>query len=139
MFENDSTYNIHLLEITKSLLQRTICYLTSLEEIRTKLNENPLLNVSGQLPFSRHDLYGDKRKDGIKENLELKMYEKPLRDDLQKFLNFIFGIIGHYERDSEFHETEKTLLDLYGYRFFLYLIRVSFEMSQSKDFSNKES
>lgn len=136
VFENDSTYNIHLLEITKSLLQRTICYLTSLEEIRTKLNENPLLNVSGQLPFSSHDL---KRKGGIKESLELKMYEKPLRDDLQKFLNFIFGIIGHYERDSEFHETEKTLLDLYGYRFFLYLIRVTFEMSQSKDFSNKES
>jgi len=139
VFENDSTYNIHLLEITKSLLLRTICYLTSLEEIRTKLNENPLLNVSGQLPFSRHDLYGDKRKGGIKETLELKMYEKPLRDDLQKFLNFIFGIIGHYERDREFHETEKTLLDLYGYRFFLYLIRVSFEMSQSKDFSNNES
>ena len=136
VFENDSTYNIHLLEITKSLLQRTICYLTSLEEIRTKLNENPLLNVSGQLPFSSHDL---KRKGGIKESLELKIYEKPLREDLQKFLNFIFGITGHYERDSECHEIEKTLLNLYGYRFFLYLIRVTFEMSQSKDFSNKES
>ena len=141
VFENAPTYDIRLLEITKSLLQRTICYLTSLEEIRTKLNEKPLLNVNGQLPFSRNDLYGDKRRGviGIKESLELKMYEKPLRDDLQKFLNFIFGIIGHYERDSEFHETEKTLLDLYGYRFFLYLIRVTFEMSQSKDFSNKES
>lgn len=136
VFEKAPTYDIRLLEITKSLLQRTICYLTSLEEIRTKLNENPLLNVSGQLPFSSHDL---KRKGGIKESLELKIYEKPLREDLQKFLNFIFGITGHYERDSECHEIEKTLLDLYGYRFFLYLIRVTFEMSQSKDFSNKES
>ena len=138
VFEKDSTYDIHLLEITKSLLQRSICYLTSLKEIRNKLNSEPLLDHGGNITFAKEDFWGDKNNKGLKEELGSKKYENPLREDLQKFLNFIFGVAGHYQRDDGV-ETEKTLLELYGDRFFLYLVRVTFEMSQLKDNSEKES
>lgn len=139
VFENDSTYDIHLLEIAKSLLQRTICYLTSLEEIKDKLNSEPLLDHNGNIIFSKEDFLGDRNNKikGLKESLASKKYENPLREDLQKFLNFIFGIIGHYQRDDEGYEIEKTLLELYDNRFFLYLVRVTFEMSQLKNNSKK--
>lgn len=138
VFEKDSTYDIHLLEITKSLLQRSICYLTSLKEIRNKLNSEPLLDHGGNITFAKEDFWGDKNNKGLKEELGSKKYENPLREDLQKFLNFIFGVAGHYQRDDGV-ETEKTLLELYGDRFFLYLVRVTFEMSQLKDNSDKAS
>ena len=137
VFEKDSTYDIHLLEITKSLLQRSICYLTSLKEVRNKLNSEPLLDHGGNITFAKEEFLGDKIKKGIKEVLGSKKYENPLREDLQKFLNFIFGVAGHYQRDDDGFETEKTLLELYGDRFFLYLVRVTFEMSQLKDKSKK--
>jgi len=136
VFEKDSTYDIHLLEITKSLLQRSICYLTSLKEVRNKLNSEPLLDHGGNITFAKEDFLGDKNNKGLKEVLGSKKYENPLREDLQKFLNFIFGVAGHYQRDDE-TETEKTLLELYGNRIFLYLVRVTFEMSQLKDNSEK--
>ena len=141
VFENSPTHNIHLLEITKSLLQRTICHLTSLENIRTKLNGKPLLNANGEMPFSKDDFFGDRRKGkvGFKDYFDSEKYENPLLEDLQKYLNFIFGITGHYQRDCEGFESEKTLLDLYENRFFLYLLKVTFEMSQIKSSSNKVS
>lgn len=141
VFKNSPTHNIHLLEITKSLLQRTICYLTSLENIRTKLNGKPLLNANGDMPFSKDDFLGDRRKGkvGFKEYFDSEKYENPLQEDLQKYLNFIFGITGHYQRDNDCCESEKTLLDLYENRFFLYLLRVTFEISQIKSSLNKVS
>ena len=138
VFEKDSTYDIHLLEMTKSLLQRTICYLTTLKEIRDKLNSDSLLDHSGNITFAKEDFLGGKNNKGLKEVLGSKKYENPLREDLQKFLNFIFGVAGHYQRDDGV-ETEKTLLELYGDRFFLYLVRVTIEMSQLNDDSEKES
>ena len=141
VFEKDSTYDIHLLEITKSLLQRSICYLTSLKEVRNKLDSEPILDHGGNITFAKVDFLGDKNNKiiGLKEELGSKKYENPLREDLQKFLNFIFGVAGHYQRDDDGFETEKTLLELYGDRFFLYLVRVTFEMSQLKDESEKAS
>lgn len=140
VFEKDSTHNIYLLEITKSLLQRSIYYLTSLKEVRNKLNSEPILDHGGNITFAKEDFLGDKNNKiiGLKEVLGSKKYENPLREDLQKFLNFIFGVAGHYQRDNEI-ETEKTLLELYGDRIFLYLVRVTFEMSQLKDNSEKMS
>ena len=137
VFEKDSTYDIHLLEITKSLLQRSICYLTSLKEVRNKLNSEPLLDHGGNITFAKEEFLGDKNNKGLKEVLGSKKYENPLREDLQKFLNFIFGVAGHYQRDDDGFVSEYTRLELFGDRFFLYLVRVTFEMSQLKDKSKK--
>lgn len=134
VFKDDATYNIHLLEITKKLLMRVLCYITSMDDfaIQKILNGEPLLNHDGKLAIK-----GKKLKD-IKDELEEKKYDNPLYDDLQAYLNFIFGVSGHYQ----FHkgrEYEKTLFDLYGEGIFLYLVRVTFEMSQIKDDLNKAS
>lgn len=132
VFKDDPTHNIHLLEITKKLLVRILCYITSMDdiEIRKKLKGEPLLDYNGNLTIKNKILRDTKGK------LEGIMYEKPLYDDLQAYLNFIFGVSGHYQYHNG-RECEKTILDLYGEQIFLYLIRVTFEMSQLKDKSKK--
>ena len=134
VFKDDPTYNIHLLEITKRLLVRTLCYITSMNdvEIHTKLSGKPLLDHNGNLTIKNKILRE------IKEELEEKKYDNPLYDDLQAYLNFIFGVSGHYQYHGG-RECEKTILDLYGKEMFLYLVRVTFEMSQLKDNSKKLS
>jgi hypothetical protein len=132
VFKDDPTHNIHLLEITKKLLVRILCYITSMDdiEIRKKLKGEPLLDHNGNLTI-KNKILSDTKKE-----LEGKMYENPLYDDLQAYLNFIFGVSGHYQYHNG-RECEKTILDLYGEQMFLYLIRVTFEMSQLKDKSKK--
>lgn len=132
VFKDDPTHNIHLLEITKKLLVRILCYITSMDdiEIRKKLKGEPLLDHNGNLTIKNKILRD------TKDELEGKMYENPLYDDLQAYLNFIFGVSGHYQYHNG-RECEKTILDLYGEQMFLYLIRVTFEMSQLKDKSKK--
>lgn len=134
VFKNDATYNIYLLEITKKLLMLVICYITSMDDfaIQKKLKGEPLLDQDGTLAIKGKEL----KK--IKKDLEEKKYDNPLFDDLQAYLNFIFGVSGHYQYHNG-REYEKTLFDLYGEKMFLYLVRVTFEMSQIKDKLNKMS
>ncbi len=134
VFKDDATYNIHLLEITKKLLMRVLYYITSMDdiEIRQKIKGEPLLNGDGKLAIKR------KKLNEIKEELEEKKYDNPLFDDLQAYLNFIFGVSGHYQYHNG-RKCEKTLFDLYGEKMFLYLVRVTFEMSQIKDKLDKAS
>lgn len=134
VFKNDATYSIHLLEITKKLLTRVLCYITSMDDfaIRKKLKGQPLLDQDGTLAIKGKEL----KK--IKDDLEEKKYDNPLFDDLQAYLNFIFGVSGHYQYHNG-RKCEKTLFDLYGEKMFLYLVRVTFEMSQIKDKLDKAS
>ena len=134
VFKDDDTYNIHLLEITKKLLMRVVCYITSMDdvEIRKKLMGKPLLDHNGNLTIKRSFLKE------IKNELGEKKYENPLYDDLQAYLNFIFGVTGHYQYHNG-RVCEKTIFDLYGERIFLYLVRVTFEMSQLEDSKKKAS
>ena len=113
---------------------RVLYYITSMDdiEIRQKIKGEPLLNGDGKLAIKR------KKLNEIKEELEEKKYDNPLFDDLQAYLNFIFGVSGHYQYHNG-RKCEKTLFDLYGEKMFLYLVRVTFEMSQIKDKLDKAS
>lgn len=134
VFKDDDTYNIPLLEITKKLLMRVVCYITSMDdvEICKKLMSKPLLDHNGNLTIKRSFLKE------IKNELGEKKYENPLYDDLQAYLNFIFGVSGHYQYHNG-RVCEKTIFDLYGERIFMYLVRMTFEMSQLRDSKKKVS
>lgn len=135
LFKDDPTYepDIDLLPIVKDLLLHVICHVTSIKCICDELNEQPILNRKGIVTFDDDTLKKlTKKLNGNEQNA----YPPQLHEELKQFLNFIFGISGHYETSIDDRYCEKTLLDLYGDRFFLYVLRVTFEMSHMKKASD---
>ena len=135
LFKDDPTYepDIGLLPVVKDLLLHVICHLTSIKTIRDELNGQPILDRNGIVTLDDDTLYKLNKK--LPEN-EKNAYPPQLHEALKQFLNFIFGISGHYESSNNDRYCEKTLLDLYGERFFLYVLRVTFEMSHMKKASD---
>lgn len=135
LFKDDPTYepDIGLLSIVKDLLLHVICHVTSIKSIRDELNEQPILDRNGFVSFDEDQLKDIKKK---LSNNDENAYPSQLHEELKQFLNFVFGISGHYESSIDDRPCEKTLLDLYGERFFLYVLRVTFEMSHMKKVSD---
>lgn len=135
VFKDDYTYGLAIMEKCKTLLLQTICYVTASDMAKNKLKtaDKELLKEDGSLTIRLS--YNFKNPDAQSNQLfnEIKYTDK-FKEDLRIFLDYIFGITNVYDQANESHGG--TLFDIYGYKIFLYLIKVTFAMNQKTKTGN---
>lgn len=135
VFKDDYTYGLAIMEKCKTLLLQTICYVTASDMVKNKLKtaDKELLKEDGSLTIGLS--YNFKNPDAQSNQLfnEIKYTDK-FKEDLRIFLDYIFGVTNVYDQANGSHGG--TLFDIYGYKIFLYLIKVTFAMNQKTKTGN---
>ena len=134
VFKDDKTYGLAIMEKCKALLLQTICYTTASNKVREKLKSKnkELLDKDGKITIGLS--YNFRKSDDSSNDLfnEIK-YDDRFKEDARIFLDYIFGVTNVYNKTNGSHGG--TLFDIYGYKIFLYLIKVTFAMNQKTETS----